>query len=188
MTNSTKKLLIGAVAAAAIGGYIMHKRSNSVTEEIPATEEKCYGAALKGEASCSNKETCAIATSNCDITEWKLVPKGTCEEAVRKCQETAAHEAHGTPAQEAAEHEVAPEHDVVAHETAEEEAAPVAHEEHHEAAKHVAPHEAAKHAAHAAAHHEAAKHPAAKHVAHHEAAKHPVKKAAVKHVAPKPAA
>jgi uncharacterized membrane protein len=183
MNNSTKKLLIGAVAAAAIGGYVMHKRSHSVTEEIPADQEKCYGAALKGESSCSNKETCGVATANCDMNEWKLVPKGTCAEAVTKCKEVAAHEAHETPAHEAAEHEAAPEHETPAHEAAEHEehAAPEAHAEHHEAAHHAAPahHEAAKHPAHhaAPAHHEAAKHPAA----HHAAAKHaPVHHAAKK--------
>ncbi len=178
MNNSTKKLLIGAVAAAAIGGYVYNKRSNPMEEGIPAGEEKCYGAALKGENSCSNQETCSVTLNNCDPKEWKLVPKGTCEEAVKKCQETAAQEAHETPAAEAAEHETpaaeAAEHDIPSHAGAEPEEEPkvVTVPGHQEKFQH----EAAKHPAHhAAAHHEA------KHPAHHAVAKHPVKKAAAHH-------
>ena len=70
MNNSTKKLLIGAVAAAAIGGYVMHKRSHTAAEETSTSEERCYGSALKGESSCSTAETCTPALSNCDPKEW----------------------------------------------------------------------------------------------------------------------
>ena len=92
MKNSTKTLLIGAVAAAAIGGYVVHKKSHKGAGHH-GEKEKCHGAALKGENSCkaaNASHSCAgWAKTDCDPNEWQLVKKGTCAEARKNCPKEA---------------------------------------------------------------------------------------------------
>ncbi len=52
------------------------------TEQPPGTEQ-CYGVAKAGENQCGTaKHACAASSkTDNDPTEWKYVPKGTCEKA-----------------------------------------------------------------------------------------------------------
>lgn len=100
MKTSSKKLLIGTVAVAAIAAVIVHKKSQKANQ--PSNEmEKCYGAALAGQNECASKErghSCSGQSKiDCDRKEWKLVPKGTCRQAKKECGKTASKRFAPTP-------------------------------------------------------------------------------------------
>ncbi len=69
-----------ALLAAAIGGLC----ALTVTETAAAADasrEKCFGIAMAGKNDCATAaHACAgTATKDKDPSEWKTVPKGTCE-------------------------------------------------------------------------------------------------------------
>lgn len=72
------KLLISAALATALTSGVVSTAANA------AKKEKCYGVAKAGQNDCGNlsgTHSCAgQSTVDNDPTEWKLVPKGTCEE------------------------------------------------------------------------------------------------------------
>ena len=70
-------------AAAALATVMTLGVANSV-EAASKKKEKCYGVALAGQNDCGNlagTHSCAgQATVDNDISEWRLVPTGTCKE------------------------------------------------------------------------------------------------------------
>lgn len=77
--NNKQKFLMAASA-------IVLTASTSANAHVDADEktEKCYGAAKAGANDCSSADgahACAgMAKTDNDPNEWKLVPKGTCEQ------------------------------------------------------------------------------------------------------------
>lgn len=70
-------------AAAALATVMTLGVANSV-EAASKKKEKCYGVALAGQNDCGNlagTHSCAgQATVDNDISEWRLVPTGTCKD------------------------------------------------------------------------------------------------------------
>ncbi len=70
-------------AAAAIATVMSLGVANAV-EAASKKKEKCYGVALAGQNDCGNlagTHSCAgQSTVDNDITEWRLVPAGTCKD------------------------------------------------------------------------------------------------------------
>ena len=60
--------------------------------EQPSGTEKCYGVAKTGQNDCGTaKHDCGtLAKTDNDPTEWKYVPKGTCEKIGGKTAPSAA--------------------------------------------------------------------------------------------------
>ena len=77
-----------AVCAAASTSAFAHNHAEK-TDKVE--QEKCYGVAKAGQNDCASSNgshTCAgQAKTDNDATEWKNVPKGTCEKAGGKLPE-----------------------------------------------------------------------------------------------------
>ena len=75
--NHTLAISAALAAALTIGTTLS-------TTASAAGKEKCYGVVKAGQNDCANlsgTHSCAAqATVDNDIAEWKVVPKGTCEE------------------------------------------------------------------------------------------------------------
>ncbi len=69
------RVLIGSAVAGLIAS------SNAHTANTPPETEKCYGIAKAGQNDCGTaRHSCAgKATRDNDPTEWKAVPRGTCQ-------------------------------------------------------------------------------------------------------------
>lgn len=72
------------IAAAAAIAAVMSLGAANAVEAASKKKEKCYGVSLAGQNDCGNlagTHSCAgQATVDNDITEWRLVPEGTCKE------------------------------------------------------------------------------------------------------------
>ena len=72
------------IAAAAALATIMSLGVANAVEAAAKKKEKCYGVALAGQNDCGNlsgTHSCAgQSTADNDISEWRLVPTGTCTE------------------------------------------------------------------------------------------------------------
>ena len=80
MTSRTALSVAGAMAAAL--GYAAATAAHAEPKPPPtATQEKCFGIALKGQNDCAaGPGTTCAGTSKVDYqgNAWKIVPKGTC--------------------------------------------------------------------------------------------------------------
>ena len=80
MTSRTALSVAGAMAAAL--GYAAATAAHAEPKPPPtATQEKCFGVALRGKNDCAaGPGTTCAGTSKVDYqgNAWKIVPKGTC--------------------------------------------------------------------------------------------------------------
>jgi mercuric ion transport protein len=83
--DTAKRLMTGtalsAAAAVALYGGYKSVQAFSATKQVAGATEQCFGIAKAGENDCAGaKHACnAQATVNFDPTDFKLVPRGTCE-------------------------------------------------------------------------------------------------------------
>ena len=72
--------LQAAIAAILASGAVAHAATEVHVEQPPGTEQ-CFGVAKAGKNDCGTaKHGCgSVAKTDNDPTEWKYVPKGTCE-------------------------------------------------------------------------------------------------------------
>jgi len=74
------RVLIGSALAGLVAASLA---AQSNAQNPPPEREKCYGIAKAGQNDCGTaRHSCAgKSTSDRDPTDWKYVPKGTCEKA-----------------------------------------------------------------------------------------------------------
>lgn len=74
------RLLIGSALAGLVAASIAAQASAA---DSSPPREKCYGIAKAGQNDCGTaRHSCAgKSTSDRDPTDWKYVPKGTCQKA-----------------------------------------------------------------------------------------------------------
>ena len=89
-----------ALATTALAGLIAAGLSLDAAAQAGGTE-KCYGVAKKGQNDCGTaKHACSgKAVKDNDPTEWKNVPKGTCEKMGGKLTAAAGDAKKGAPAE-----------------------------------------------------------------------------------------
>jgi len=75
--NSSRRTLLGS----ALAGLVAALAARAEAAEASAPTEKCYGIAKAGRNDCGTAQhSCAgKATRDNDPSDWKYVPKGTCE-------------------------------------------------------------------------------------------------------------